>query len=110
MRPPAGGTVCAMTTVTQYWAPHEGHNGLYQARGTLIWSWPLGDNSHYWGYAVRPYQGNMQVEIEREWTTSDNDMRFVEHFLVTVSDPVGREFRPSGNGGLLMFTAIKVEA
>ena len=99
-----------MTTVTQYWAPHEGHNGLYQARGTLIWSWALGDNTHYWGYAVRPYQGNIQVEIQRQWTTSDNDMQFVENFLVSVSDPVGREFRPSGNGGLLIFTAIKVEA
>ncbi|WP_181397311.1 hypothetical protein [Cryobacterium arcticum] len=52
----------------------------------------------------------MQVEIQRQWTTSDNDMQFVENFLVSVSDPVGREFRPSGNGGLLIFTAIKVEA
>ena len=29
-----------MTTVTQYWAPHDNRNGLYQARGQLIWSWP----------------------------------------------------------------------
>jgi hypothetical protein len=48
--------------------------------------------------------------VEREWTTSDNNMQFVEHFLVNVSDPVGLEFRPGSNGGLLMFTAIKVES
>ena len=99
-----------MANVTQFWAPHEDQDGLYQARGTITWSWGLGDNSHYWGYAVRPQQGNMQVEIVRQWTTSDNDLNEVEHFVVTVSDPVGREFRPGGNGGMLQFTAIMVEA
>jgi hypothetical protein len=97
-----------MATVTRYSAPGPRQTGLYQARGTVVWSWPLGDNEQFWSYAVRPYQGNMQVEVERQWTTSDNNMQFVEHFEVTVSDPVGREFRPSGNGGLLIFTAIKV--
>jgi hypothetical protein len=104
------GTVSVMATVTQFWAPHANQNGLYQALGTLEWYWPLGNNSNYWGYAIRPQQANMQVEIERQWTTSDNDLNQVEHFILTVSDPVGREFRPSGNGGLLQFTAIKVEA
>lgn len=98
-----------MATVTEYWAPHEGHNGLYQARGTTTWHWPLGDGFNHWSFAVRPAQGNTQVEVEREWTTSDNDLNYVEHFIVTVSDPVGPEFRPAGNGGLLQFTAISVQ-
>ncbi len=45
----------------------------------------------------------------RQWTTSDNDFNQVEHFLVTVSQPVGREFRQGGRGGFLQFTAIKVQ-
>jgi hypothetical protein len=98
-----------MATVTEFYAPHEGQDGLYQARGTVQWDWALGDGFNHWSFAVRPAQGNTQVEVEREWTTSDNDLAYVEHFLVTVSDPVGREFRPSGNGGMLQFTAIQVQ-
>ena len=95
-----------MATVTQFWAPHENQDGLYQADSTVEWTWQLGDNSFYWGFAVRPQQGNMQVEVSRQWTTSDNDLVQVEHFLVTVS---GFDRDQNSNGGLLQFTAIKVQ-
>ncbi len=58
---------------------------LYQAFGTAEWAWKLGDNSFYWGFAVRPRSANTQVEVVRQWTTSDNDFNQVEHFDVTVS-------------------------
>jgi hypothetical protein len=99
-----------MATVTQFWAPHADNDELYQDFGTVDWSWALGDNSFYWGYAVRPKSANTQVEVTRQWTTSDNDINQVEHFTVTVSQPIGREFRQAGRGGFLQFTAIKVEA
>ena len=98
-----------MVTVTQFWAPQEGQDELFQDDGTVEWSWALGDNSFYWGFAVRPRSANTQVEVTRQWTTSDNDFNQVEHFLVTVSQPVGREFRQGGRGGFLQFTAIKVQ-
>lgn len=98
-----------MATVTQFWAPHENDDALFQADGTEEWSWPLGDNTFYWGYAVRPRSANTQVEVTRQWTTSDNDLNQVQHFLVTVSEPVGRGFQPVGGGGTLQFTAIKVQ-
>ncbi len=97
-----------MATVTQFWAP-QGPMALYQAFGTAEWAWKLGDNSFYWGFAVRPRSANTQVEVVRQWTTSDNDFNQVEHFDVTVSQPVGREFRNAGNGGNLQFTAIRVQ-
>src|SRR4030088_704916 len=99
-----------MATVTQYWAPQANHNEIFQAWGTMHWWWPLGNGTNYWSFAIRPKFANGQVEIEREWTTSDNDLNWVEHFIVTASAPVGREFRTSGSHGtMLMFTAIKVE-
>ena len=97
-----------MATVTQYWAPHEDQIELYQDDPVVEWSWALGDNSFYWGFAVRPKSANTQVEILRQWTTSDNDINQVEHFLIQVSQPQGREFRPT-HGGFLQFTAIKVQ-
>lgn len=97
-----------MATVTQFWAPQSGHIDLFQDDGTSVWSWPLGDNTYYWGFAVRPRSANAQVEVRRQWTTSDNELRQVEHFEVTVSRPVGREFRPA-RGAMLQFTAIKVQ-
>jgi hypothetical protein len=63
-----------------------------------------GEGDHYWAYSVRPKQANMLVEVERQWTTVDNDMNPVEHFVVRVA-PYDR----SQTGGLLMFNVIKVE-
>jgi len=97
-----------MATVTQFWAPHADRIELYQDDGTVEWSWAMGDNSFYWGFAIRPKSANTQVEVTRQWTTSDKDLNQVEHFLVTVSRPAGREFRQS-RGGFLQFTAIKAQ-
>ena len=43
----------------------------------------------------------MDVEVVRQWTTSDNGNQFVEHFVVTV-----RHVIPNANGGLLRFSAF----
>jgi hypothetical protein len=73
----------------------------YMAEGTAEWIWPVGENEHYWGYSVRPFQFNMDVEVVRQWTTSDNGNQFFEHFMVTV-----RHVIPNANGGLLRFSAF----
>ncbi|MEO6955982.1 MAG: hypothetical protein ABI137_04495 [Antricoccus sp.] len=98
-----------MASVHYYGSPGERNIGIYQKNGTATWEWKYGDNFNYWGFAVRPESANMQVEITRQWTTSDKDLNQVEHFIVNVSDPVGREFRPHGDGGMLRFTAIRVD-
>ncbi|AXC11977.1 hypothetical protein ACPOL_2664 [Acidisarcina polymorpha] len=95
-----------MATVTQFWEPHNDSDGLYQADSTAEWTWQLGDNQYFWSYAIRPYQADMKVEITRQWTTSDNNLTQVQHFLVTVSGFARSE---DDNGGLLQFTAIKVQ-
>ena len=45
------------------------------------------------------------VDVERQWTTSDNGQQFVEHFVVTV-----RHVIPDANGGLLRFSAFAARA
>lgn len=100
-----------MATVTQFWAPQQDQDDLFQAVGTTAtWTWALGDNSHYWSFAVRPKDGNEEVEVTRQWATSDNDLNLVQSMEVTTRQPQGREFRPGGSLTSLMFTAIKVEA
>jgi hypothetical protein len=69
----------------------------YQAPGTVEWTWPVGENEHYWGYSVRPFQGNSDVEVLRQWTTSDNNPSWTEHFVVRTN-----------SGGLIRFSAIVV--
>jgi hypothetical protein len=94
-----------MATVTQFWAPHEDHDDIFQLWGTAGWKWPLGDNSFYWSFAVRPRNGNAQIEVVRQFTTSDNNLDQVEHFAVLAS-PFDRN---TGSGTALQFTAIKVQ-
>jgi hypothetical protein len=92
-----------MAIVKQFWAPHENQSELFQANTTAEWSWQLGDNSLYWGFAVRPKSANTQVEVTRQWTTSDNDFNQVEHFVVTCANfDRGRD-----SGWFLQFTAIE---
>jgi hypothetical protein len=69
----------------------------WQAAGTAEWSWPVGEGEHYWGYSVRPFQLNSEVEVVRQWTTSDNNYRWTEHFVVRNASP-----------GLIRFSAIVV--
>lgn len=68
----------------------------YQAPGTTGWSWQVGENEHYWGYSVRPFQANSDFEVVRQWTTSNNDMQFFENFVVTTN-----------SGGLVRFSALR---
>ncbi len=100
-----------MATVTQFWAPHSNDSEIYQAFGTTMgWIWPLGDNSFYWGFTVRPKSASTQVEVVREWTVSDRDIHQEENFVVTITQPIGTPFPGNSLGGFLQFTAIKVQA
>jgi len=92
-----------MASVNHWWASYS----PYQAPGRMEWYWETGgEGDHYWAYSVRPKQANTLVEVERQWTTVDNNMSAVEHFVVRV-EPYDRS--PSQSGGLLMFNVIKVE-
>jgi hypothetical protein len=88
-----------MPLISHEWAPQPGHTGLYQGQGTAEWTWQRGDNSNYCAFSVRPAQANMEVEVLRQWTTSNNDLVQTEHFLV--------DMRTRG-GGLLTFNTITV--
>ena len=75
------------------------HTNVFQASDTTVeWSWPVGEGQHYWGYCVRPFQLNSACEIIRQFTTSDNDDVWTEHFVVRT---LGRE-----SGGLYRFSAL----
>jgi hypothetical protein len=90
-----------MAMVAHWWARYS----PYQAVGTATWDWDaFGEGDHYWSFSVRPQQANMLVEVEREWTTTDNSLNAVQHFQVRVGG-----YDHSDTGGLLMFNVIKVE-
>ncbi|MFL6711575.1 MAG: hypothetical protein ACJ8LN_01420 [Sulfurifustis sp.] len=66
---------------------HHGWTDVFQRPGTVEWLWPFGEREHYWGYSFRPFQANEPAaEILRQWTSTDNDLRHTEHFLVSVAD------------------------
>ena len=94
-------TVRRMAAVGHWWATYS----PYQAVGTTQWDWDtVGEGDDYWSFSVRPKQANMEVEVVREWTTTDNRMNAVQHFEVRVAG-----YDRSDTGGLLMFNVIKVE-
>jgi hypothetical protein len=99
-----------MAIVTQFWAPQSNQSEIYQAWGTMEWIWPMGDNSFYWGFTVRPKSASTEVEVLREWTVSDRNIHQEEHFLVRIAQPIGTPFPDQSLGGFLQFTAIKVQA
>ena len=70
-------------------------NPFQAANTTLDWTWLVGENQHYWGYSVRPFQANSDFEILRQFTTSDNNMAVTEHFTVRTA-----------SGGLVRFSAL----
>ncbi len=73
----------------------------FQDTGTQQWDWPatvppgVGENQHYWGFSVRPFQANSETETVRHWATSDNNFNFTEHFIVR-----------NGSPGLIRFSAF----
>jgi hypothetical protein len=61
-------------------------DNVFQAGGTTQeWLWPVGEGESYFGYSVRPFQLNSGVEVLRQWTTSDNNEHWTEHFSVKMS-------------------------
>jgi hypothetical protein len=88
-----------MPTVLHDWAPGPGHTGLYQAQGRAHWWWERGDSSNYCAFSIRPAQANMDVEVVRQWTVSNNDLVQTEHWEVDMRTP---------GGGLLTFNTIAV--
>jgi hypothetical protein len=83
-----------MPELKHYWT---GYNPFQAAGTTVEWTWPVGEGEHYWGYSVRPFQLNSGLEIVRQWTTSDNNYHWTEHFLITAF-----------TSGLIRFSAIAV--
>lgn len=58
---------------------------VFQRPGVVEWTWPLGEREHYWGYSFRPFQANEpHCEIQRQWTSSDNDLRHTQHLVTEV--------------------------
>jgi hypothetical protein len=105
-----------MATVTQFWTPGIGgedqRSPVFQAYGTTLdWTWTLGDDSFYWGFAVRPLQANSAVSVQTPITAvSDNDLNQVTVLTVSVNPgPTHRGRVNFGEGCLLRFTAIKVQ-
>jgi hypothetical protein len=82
-----------MPELKHYWT----FSNPFHAAGTREWTIASGENQHYWGYSVRPFQYNSDVEVVRQWTTSDNNGVWTEHFLVS-----------SSSSGLIRFSAIAV--
>jgi hypothetical protein len=99
-----------MATVTQFWT--EAQDAPFQAFGTTVsWSWALGDDTFYWGFAVRPLQANALVSVAAPLTAiSDNDLNQTTVLTVTVAaGPTHRGPVSPFEGTLLRFTAIKVQ-
>lgn len=88
-----------MPTVLHNWSPHPGQSGLFQELGRVHWQWTQGDNSNYCAFSIRPAQANMDVEVVRQWTVSNNDLVQTEHWEVDMKTP---------GGGLLTFNTIAV--
>jgi hypothetical protein len=72
---------------------------LFVAANTIEqqWDWPVGEEQHYWGFSVRPFQANSDMQVVRQWTTTDNNLTSVQHFHLTTN-----------SGGLFRFSAIWV--
>lgn len=68
-------------------------------RWTLTGPW-AGNNTHYWGYCVRPFQANSSTILERVQATQDNNLTNTTSLDVTVVSSVG--------GTLMTFTAAQV--
>jgi hypothetical protein len=79
--------------------PEIHHNwtdpNLWQDASTQQWDMSAGENQHYWGFSVRPFQANSDVEVVRQWATSDNNFNYTEHFVVR-----------NGSPGLIRFSAF----
>ncbi len=66
---------------------HHAWFDVFQRPGTVAWTWQVGEREHYWGFSFRPFQANERgVEIQRHVTTSDNNLRHTDHFIVSVTD------------------------
>jgi hypothetical protein len=63
----------------------------------ILWTWPVGEQQDYWGYCVRPLQANSDLTIDAEATTTDNDLNYIQNFLLTTR-----------SGGRIRFSAIRV--
>jgi hypothetical protein len=59
------------TTTTQYWTDPD--DTLFQQFDTTLdWYWGLGDDSYYWGFAVRPTQASAKVALDKVTAITDN--------------------------------------
>lgn len=95
------------TTTTQYWA---GGDAPFQRFGTTVdWYWGYGDDTYYWGFAVRPMQASAKVALDTVTGITDNLDNQLTMLTVTVTvDPSHRGPVGQFEGSLMRFTAIKV--
>ncbi len=82
-----------MAGLSHFWTDTVFQN----ARTTVLWTWQVGEQQDYWGYCVRPWQANSDLTITAEATTTDNDLNYIQNFLLTTR-----------SGGLMRFSAIRV--
>jgi hypothetical protein len=66
---------------------------VFQAANTTVEWVAVGEREHYWAYSIRPWQANSDVEIVRQWTTTDNNLNSTQRFMVTTN--TGNLFRLS---------------
>jgi hypothetical protein len=64
---------------------HTDHrwSDVFQERNTTAhWTWVIGEREHHWNFSFRPFQANAHCEVERHFTTTDNDLRHTDHLIV----------------------------
>jgi hypothetical protein len=65
---------------------HHTWADVFQAPGTTVWHWGVGEREHYWGFSFRPLQANeVGVQVMAHTTSSGNDLRHTDNFTVTVA-------------------------
>jgi hypothetical protein len=71
---------------------------VFQRPSTVEWTWPQAEGDHYWGFSFRPRQANEpRCEVLSHFTSTDNNLRHTEHFVVRVD-----------SGNIYRLSAIRV--
>jgi hypothetical protein len=70
---------------------HRWSDVFQPANTTREWTWGIGEREHHWSFSFRPFQANSNCEVQRHFTTSDNNLAHVDHLIVSTSS--GNIFR-----------------
>ncbi|MEU9602874.1 hypothetical protein [Streptomyces sp. NPDC048057] len=69
-------------------APTTNHRwfDVFQAAGTELWTWGIGEHEHYWGFSVRPFLANTTIaQIVQHSTGIDGNRVSTDYLNVEVS-------------------------